>query len=127
MGPWAWTAKPAALRSAIEAAVVNVQGWGRALLAEATPLGAFRSLEMPVLLMQGSETPSSARAVSELLARTLPRVETLVFEGVGHMGPITHAAQVDEAIDGFLRRHLAAEPFEDVPRFDIEAWRSRHV
>jgi pimeloyl-ACP methyl ester carboxylesterase len=107
MGTGAWAAKPESQRSAIEAAIVNVQGWGRALLGETTPLTALRDLEMPVLLMQGSETPPSARAVATLLARTLPRVETLSFEGLGHMGPITHPALVDAAIDSFLRRHSA--------------------
>lgn len=105
MGVGAWAAKPEAQRSAIEAAVVNVQGWGRALLGETTPLGAFRALGMPVLLMQGSETTTSARAVSTLLARTLPRVETLTLRGIGHMGPITHPAEVDTVIEDFLRRH----------------------
>jgi len=108
MGAGAWAAKPESQRSAIEAAIVNVQGWGRALLGETTPLAALRALEMPVLLMQGNETPPSARAVATLLARTLPRAETLSFEGLGHMGPITHPELVDAAIDAFLRRHPAS-------------------
>lgn len=107
MGEGAWIAKPEAHRSAIEAAVVNVQGWGGALFGDTTPLTAFRALKMPVLLMQGSETTPAARAVATLLARTLPRVELLTFPGLGHMGPVTHPTQVDEAIDGFLRRHPA--------------------
>ena len=107
MGDGAWAAKAESQRSTIEAAIVNVQGWGRALLGETTPLAAFRALEMPVLLMQGSRTPASARAVATLLARTLPRVETLSFDGLGHMGPITHPAEVDAAIEDFLRRHTA--------------------
>lgn len=105
MGAGAWKGKPLAQRCAIEAALVNVQGWGRALFGEATPLAAFRELRMPVLLMQGSETTPAARAVATLLARTWPRVETLTFEGLGHMGPVTHPAPVDAAIDDFLRRH----------------------
>jgi pimeloyl-ACP methyl ester carboxylesterase len=107
MGPGAWFAKPEAQRNAIEAAIVNVQGWGDVLLGETTPLAAFRALQMPVLLMQGSETTPSARAVSTLLARTLPRVEMLTLAGLGHMGPVTHSAQVDAAIEDFLRRHPA--------------------
>jgi len=107
MGAGTWEGKPVAHRSAIEAALVNVQGWGRALFGETTPLAAFKELRMPVLLMQGSETTPAARAVATLLARTLPRVETMTFEGLGHMGPVTHPALVDAAIDGFLRRHCA--------------------
>ena len=57
-----------ALRSAIEVAIVNVQGWGRALFAEPTPLKDLGALTMPVL------------------AQTVPRLQTLEFEGLGHMG-----------------------------------------
>jgi hypothetical protein len=44
--------------------------------SSAAVLIAFRALDMPVPLMQGSETTHAARAVIALLARTLPRVET---------------------------------------------------
>ncbi|MCY7314340.1 MAG: alpha/beta hydrolase [Rubrivivax sp.] len=105
MGGGAWSAKTQAQRNAIEAAAVNLPGWGRALFREATPLAAFGALDMPVLLMQGSETTPAARAVAALLSQVLPRLETLTFAGLGHMGPVTHPAQVDVAIDNFLRRH----------------------
>ncbi|WP_439606264.1 alpha/beta fold hydrolase [Hydrogenophaga sp.] len=107
MGEGAWFSKPEAQRNAIESAVVNVQGWGNALFGDSTPLAAFRALKMPVLLMQGSETTAAARAVATLLAQALPRVELLTLHGLGHMGPVTHPAVVDEAIDSFLRRHPA--------------------
>jgi len=108
MGAGTWLSKPEAQRSAIEAALVNVQGWGQALFGETTPLAAFKTLEMPVLLLQGSETTAAARAVTALLARTLPHVETLIFDGLGHMGPITHPDQVDVAIENFLQRHATS-------------------
>ena len=105
MGEGAFAAKPEAQRGAIQGAVTHVQGWGSALFGEPTPLEAFAALQMPVLLMQGSETTPSARAVGTLLARVLPRLETLTFDGLGHMGPITHPALVDAAIEDFLGRH----------------------
>ena len=108
MGAGAWHATPQPQRSAIEAAVVNVQGWGRALFAEPTPLKALGALTMPVLLMVGRNSPASARAVARLLAQTLPRVETLEFEVPGHMGPVTHPEVVNPAIEEFLRRNAAA-------------------
>lgn len=109
MGAGAWVAKPEPQRTAIRAAVLNVQGWGRALFTESTPLTAFRALDIPVLLMQGGDTTPSARAVTALLARTLPRVETLMLPGLGHMGPVTHPAEVDPLIEAFLRRHAAVD------------------
>ncbi|MBP6627463.1 MAG: alpha/beta fold hydrolase [Arenimonas sp.] len=105
MGDGSWFAKPEAQRSAIEQAVAHVQVWGRVLFGETTPLAAFRALGMPVLLMQGSETTAAARAVATLLAQTLPQVETLSLQGLGHMGPITHPAPVNAAINAFLQRH----------------------
>ena len=107
MGAGAWRATPEARRGAIEAAIVNVQGWGRALFSEPTPLAAFGALTMPVLLMVGQDSPASARAVTRLLSQTLPRMETLEFEGLGHMGPVTHPEVVNPAIEDFLRRHAA--------------------
>lgn len=108
MGDGAWAAKPEAQRGAIETAVTHVQGWGQALFGEPTPLEAFQALQMPVLLMQGSDTTTSARAVSTLLARTLPRLETRTCDGLGHLGPITHPAIVDAAIEEFLGHYASA-------------------
>ena len=108
MGAGAWHATPQSRRAAIEAAVVNVQGWGRALFAEPTPLKAFGALTVPVLLMVGKDSPTSASAVSRLLSQALPRVETLEFKGLGHMGPVTHPEIVNPAIESFLRCNATA-------------------
>lgn len=62
---------------------------------------------MPVLLMVGRDSPASSRAVAGLLAQTLPRLELLEFDGLGHMGPVTHPERVNAAIEDFLRRHAA--------------------
>ena len=105
MGVGAWHATPESRRGAIEAAIVNVQGWGRALFAEPTPLKALGTLTMPVLLMVGKNSPASARAVIRLLSQTLPHLETLEFEGLGHMGPVTHPEVINPAIEEFLRRN----------------------
>ena len=72
------------------------------LLTEPTTLSEFRRLEMPVLYMVGKRSPVSARAVAQLLTATLPRVQVLEFDELGHMGPITHPAIVNEAIRQFL-------------------------
>lgn len=107
MGTGTWRSKPEAQRGAIEAATANVVGWGHALFNEATPLGAFAALTMPVLLMVGKETPASARAVVDLLARVLPKVEVMEFDGLGHMGPLTHPKVVNTAIADFLNCHAS--------------------
>jgi len=87
--------------------VRNIQGWKDALFDEPTPAEAFAALDVPVLLMVGSKSPLSSRAVARRLARLLPRAELVEIEGLGHMGPITHADVVNERIRGFLERHAA--------------------
>lgn len=108
MGTGSWRATPEARRAPIEASIVNVQGWGQALFDEPTSLAAFAALRMPVLLMVGEDSPLSSRAVARRLAGSLPHVETVEFDGMGHMGPITHPERVNATIEHFLRSHISA-------------------
>ena len=98
---------PERLRAATAESVRNIQGWKDALFDEPTPLQAFAALEVPVLLMVGSASPLSSRAVAQRLAGVLPRVELVELDGLGHMGPITHPQKVNDLIRRFLERHAA--------------------
>ena len=100
----AYERMPEARREPIAASSVNVRRWAYALHREPTPLEAFRRLEMPVLLLLGGRTKPSARAVTRLLAATLPRVEVHEFPELGHMGPVTDPEPVNAAIARFLER-----------------------
>ena len=102
MGAGAWEQTPEQRKPSIAAAVANVQGWAHALLNEPTPLQAFRSLNLPVLFMVGKDSPASSRAVARLLTGTLPNVEVVELEGLGHMGPITHPEVVNQVIVQFI-------------------------
>ena len=105
MGAGSFDRMPERVRAQSAESVRNIQGWKDALFDEPTPLEAFSALEAPVLLMVGSKSPLSSRAVAERLARALPRVELVELEGLGHMGPITHPQVVNERIGRFLARH----------------------
>jgi pimeloyl-ACP methyl ester carboxylesterase len=105
MGEGAWDAMPQPRRAPIAAAVAHVGGWAHALFDEPTPLHAFAALDVPVLYMIGGASPAASLAVARLLTRTLPRVEVLAFEGLGHMGPVTHPDLVNPAIVRFLDQH----------------------
>ncbi|MCY1547708.1 hypothetical protein D9M68_837780 [compost metagenome] len=104
MGAGAWARMPASRQGPIAAAIGNVRGWAGALLNEPTALAAFSALNVPVLYMMGEDSPVSSRGVGRLLTRTLPQVQVVEFEGVGHMGPITHAQVVNQAISRFLEQ-----------------------
>lgn len=104
MGAGSFERMPERNQAAIAEAVTNVQGWRDALFDEPTRLQAFAALDMPVLLMVGSRSPLSSRAVAQRLARTLPRVEVVELEGLGHMGPVMHPDRVNDVLRQFLER-----------------------
>lgn len=104
MGAGAWKQTPEQRKLPIAASVVNVRRWAYALMKEATPLAAFRSLNVPVLYMTGKRSTASAHGVARLLTAALPRVEVVEFEKLGHMGPVTHPEPVNQAIKEFLER-----------------------
>ena len=104
MGAGAWKQTPEPHKPPIVASMTNAPRWGRALFNEPAPLAAFRGLDVPVLYMTGKRSTRSAHGVARLLANALPRVEVVEFEGIGHMGPVTHPEPVNEVIRKFLER-----------------------
>ena len=104
MGSASWDGMPEQRKGPIASSIGNVRGWANALFSEPTPLQAFSQLDIPVLYMIGKDSPLSSRGVARLLTRALPRVEVVEFEGLGHMGPVTHPHVVNEAISRFLEQ-----------------------
>lgn len=56
--------------------------------------GALESLDLPAMLIAGSNSPAVVNAISETLAARLADVGVATVEGAGHMCPVTHSAQV---------------------------------
>ena len=105
MGAGAWAQTPDVRKDAIRKSVSSdVRKWASALLGELTPISAFSELDVPVLYMVGKSSPASSLGVARLLTHVLPRVDVVEFEGIGHMGPITHTEQVNKVILKFLER-----------------------
>lgn len=102
LGAGAWAAVPDDRKPALAAAMGSVKPQWHAAFGEHTPLHAFAALDMPTLLMTGSESAASARAVARLLKCMLPGVRDEEFDGVGHMGPVTHPNRVNPLIERFL-------------------------
>jgi pimeloyl-ACP methyl ester carboxylesterase len=100
VGAWRWI--PDARKPAIVASMANAHHWGDALFGEPAPLGAFALLDIPVLYLVGKSSTPSALGVARLLTGALPRVEVVEFDGLGHMGPVTHPQTVNDVIAGFL-------------------------
>lgn len=73
-----------------------------ALLNEPRHLEDYRGVKQNLLLLQGEHTRRSAKAVAEALSTVLPKLERSSV-AAGHMGPLTHPADVNERILRFLR------------------------
>ncbi|MGF1473370.1 MAG: alpha/beta fold hydrolase [Rubrobacteraceae bacterium] len=102
VGPGAWAATPEARRPAIAEAMRMVKPEWHAVFSEPTPLAAFTALDVPTLLLTGTESTLSAREISRLLAGVLPRVSVEEIDGVGHMAPVTHPEKINPLIERFL-------------------------
>lgn len=78
---------------------------GPSLAGDRGGLLRFMGLEgigVPVLLVEGGDSPPVIDAIMAELARRLPRATRLAVPGAGHMVPITHPETVADAV----RAHL---------------------
>ncbi|MFP1644131.1 alpha/beta fold hydrolase [Pontitalea aquivivens] len=56
--------------------------------------GGLESIDAPVMLIEGGDSPEIIHRIHERLAARLADVATARIPGAGHMAPMTHAAQV---------------------------------
>jgi pimeloyl-ACP methyl ester carboxylesterase len=103
-GQGAWECLPATRRRAIAERMPKVRAEFEALFADTMAASALRKLKMPLRLITGTTSPLPARKVADIIARHCVQAEVVRLEGVGHMGPISHASVVAS--------HLAFQPRE---------------
>ena len=67
-----------------------------------------------MLVLEVEQTDEPTRLIADTLSSIFPNVRKAVVTGAGHMGPLTHAADVNalivqhiEEAAGRLRRHAA--------------------
>jgi pimeloyl-ACP methyl ester carboxylesterase len=101
--PGAWKAMPPAMRASFLKVGRKVYGEVRSLVADRTPASAYAQVTARALLMTGETSPASAKRVAVHLASALPDAHAEVVAGAGHMGPITHARDVNARIEAHLR------------------------
>jgi pimeloyl-ACP methyl ester carboxylesterase len=68
------------------------------LAADRTGRAGYSKIVAPTLLLGGERSPAAERRVLAKLARALPHATLQMFAGLGHMGPITHPAEINPAI-----------------------------
>jgi pimeloyl-ACP methyl ester carboxylesterase len=97
-GAGAWEALRPSVKAALTRWVPKAPLDFRALLDERTSDAPYADLRMPVLVMRGEHAPLPTRALAERLPHMLPRARLAIVAGAGHMGPLTHADEVNDAI-----------------------------
>jgi len=103
-GEGVWDKLPDWQREAVAKRMTKVVSDFDATMDNPTTLEDYRSLDIPTLFMYGAQSPESTRRIAEWLGAALPRAEVRGLLPLGHMGPVTHAEQVQRIIEGFIRK-----------------------
>jgi pimeloyl-ACP methyl ester carboxylesterase len=102
MGPKAGQQMPDAARDSAVRTAAKVAAEWRLMFAAEDDRDAIAEIDAPTLLICGGRTRTPARRVVEVLGRALPHTLHHEIAGAGHMSPLTHPANIAEAI----RRHV---------------------
>ncbi|MEE9590438.1 MAG: alpha/beta hydrolase [Hyphomicrobiaceae bacterium] len=101
-GSGAWAILGEDARQQLIARVPRLLSDFEACRGDAARAGDVAELEMPTTLVVGTDSPSTGRAVAEVLARAMPDANLKRIRGVGHMLPATHP----ELLAALLRHHF---------------------
>ena len=66
--------------------------------------GRLARASMPILLIEGDQSPPMSGVVADSLQKRLPHLVRVVVKGAGHMVPVTHPAEVAAPIRELLER-----------------------
>jgi pimeloyl-ACP methyl ester carboxylesterase len=75
-----------------------------ALFMESAPASDYAALRAPVLLMRGARAPAPTRIIAGMATSLFPQADLKIVPGAGHMGPLTHAAEVNAMIVEHINR-----------------------
>lgn len=117
-GVGTWAAMPAPARAAVAQRMPIVLQHFGALLNERQQVAALARLAVPTLVLSGEHTVATARRIAQRLRSLLPHAVHETLAGMGHMGPLTHAAVVAERIAmhlGVPRQRAAAPSLSPAP------------
>lgn len=101
-GAGAWKHMPPEARAAFLAVGWKVYCEVSTLVVDRTTRAQYGTIAVPTLLLGGGKTPVVEQRVLAHLAAALPRARLVVYPEMGHMGPITHAPVVNDAIAEFV-------------------------
>ena len=103
-GPGAWDA----LRPAVQDALIRWMPKApldfAALFEEPTRWEALARLNLPTLIIRGERAPPPTRLIADTLPSLLPDCRLAIVASAGHMGPLTHVAEVNSLIAWHIDR-----------------------
>lgn len=115
-GAGAWHSMAPSRQQATALRMPSVLRHFEALFAEPFPRNEVAHLGTPMLLLSGARTVNTARRISQCLRAALPLAEHQELPGMGHMGPVTHPAQVNHRVRHFLRTQEGFATTGNFPR-----------
>jgi pimeloyl-ACP methyl ester carboxylesterase len=112
-GAGTFGAMPATRQRAVASRMRSVLGHFHALFR--APLGRMdlARLPMPLQFLTGAQTAAATSRIAEILRYAVPRARHDVLPGMGHMGPLTHPAEVNRRIAAFLDTQLASDSIHE--------------
>lgn len=117
-GATVWADMPVARKAAVAQRMTSVLAHFDALFGEPMRREQLARLRAPMLFLAGAATVGVTRRIAEILGQTLPLAAHESLPLMGHMGPITHAAEVNQRIDRFLQAQVALDSgLEPLSRF----------
>ena len=120
-GPGSWRSLPEARREPMMRLALHVAHHFWALFEEEASLADYARIDVPTLIICGTESPAPSRLITRLLTQTLPRARHRTIAYAGHMSPLTHQAQVGAFLLEHLRMHAAQDRRPPSSVFALEA------
>jgi pimeloyl-ACP methyl ester carboxylesterase len=111
-GSGVWDSSPRPRQDYMAARMPAVLRHFDALFREPIPRSRLPLLQMPKLMMTGAQTMDVARRMAALLRSLFPLAQHEMLDAMGHMGPVTHAGEVNRRLVDFLRADVASNPIE---------------
>jgi pimeloyl-ACP methyl ester carboxylesterase len=105
-GRGTWAQLSAVRRDGLLARAPQVIRDFEAIFAERMPLAGLRKVQIPALIVLGSDSPAPARLAGRAVAGVLPCGSMITVRGAGHMLPTTHP----EALMAILAARLGSAP-----------------
>jgi len=103
-GAGGWQRLQEGARQAFRSTAPKMIGEVRSLGAERTPHQAYATLELPVLLLGSERSTTAMERVISIMLEVMPHARHERIAGASHMGPLTHAAEVN----ALIARHVRA-------------------